>query len=80
MTNPQPLLIVGEEIDTGVIEMQDMLFTATGATAGVVLVEWNIAESSQGSAAMWGKETVLEATIKICSFVVQIVILESVVL
>jgi hypothetical protein len=56
MTNPQPLLIVGEEIDTGVIEMQDMLFTATGATAGVVLVEWNIAESSQGSAAMWGKK------------------------
>jgi len=56
MTNPRPLLVVGEELTTGIVQIQDMLFTATGATAGVILVEWNIAQSSQGSAAIWGKK------------------------
>jgi hypothetical protein len=52
MKNPKPLLIVGEEESRGAVQMQDMLFTATGATAGVILVQWNIAEDTQGSAAM----------------------------
>jgi len=46
-----------------------MLFSVKGATAGAILMEWNVAASSQGSAGMWdshfrvggatGKETTL---------------------
>lgn len=35
-----------------------MLFTATGPTAGAILVEWNVHESTQGSAGLWGEVTV----------------------
>lgn len=44
---------MGVEGDVGVIEIQDMLFTVLGPTAGAILVQWNVAESVQGSAAMW---------------------------
>jgi hypothetical protein len=30
-----------------------MLFTGSGATKGAIFMEWNIKQSSQGSAAMW---------------------------
>lgn len=35
------------------MEISDFLFTVKGATAGAVLVEWNVHESIQGSVAMW---------------------------
>lgn len=44
---------VGQPGQSGSVQIQDMLFTVQGATAGYVLMEWNIAQSSQGSAAMW---------------------------
>ena len=50
---------VGEYGDTGVVEIQDLLFTTQGPTAGVILMEWNVAQSSQGSAAMWGESSPL---------------------
>ena len=39
----------------GVVEIQDMLFTVQGKTAGAVLVEWNSKEASnkQGTVGMW---------------------------
>lgn len=40
----------GEE---GVIEISDMMFTVRGNTAGAVLMDWNVHEESQTSAAMW---------------------------
>lgn len=46
---------VGEYGETGVVEIQDLLFTTQGPTAGVILMEWNVAQSTQGSAAMWGE-------------------------
>lgn len=51
--NPQPVVQVGNSGDSGVIEISDFLFTVQGATAGAVMVEWNVHESYQGSAAMW---------------------------
>ncbi|KAI5195571.1 hypothetical protein E4T38_09005 [Aureobasidium subglaciale] len=39
--------------ETGTVEIQDLLFTVRGATAGAVLVEWNMHSSSPGAAAMW---------------------------
>lgn len=54
MKNPHVAVQVGQPGDTGIVEIQDMMFTVSGPTAGAILVEWNIHESSQGSAAMWG--------------------------
>ncbi|EEH21782.2 hypothetical protein PABG_03998 [Paracoccidioides brasiliensis Pb03] len=51
--NPRVVVQVGEKGDVGDMEIVDMMFTAQGATAGAVLVEWNVHEDSQGSAAMW---------------------------
>jgi hypothetical protein len=55
MKNPHVMVKMGNKGDVGIMEIQDLMFTATGPTAGVVLVEWNIAQSAQGSAAMWGE-------------------------
>ncbi|KXG46668.1 Pectin lyase fold/virulence factor [Penicillium griseofulvum] len=50
---PRVAVQVGQPGDTGIIEIQDMMFTVSGPTAGVILVEWNVYQSSKGSAAMW---------------------------
>lgn len=47
------MLKVGNTRDVGDIEMQDLIFTTRGATAGAVLVEWNIKAASPGSAGLW---------------------------
>ncbi|KAK5659440.1 hypothetical protein OQA88_641 [Cercophora sp. LCS_1] len=53
-TNPMVMLRVGETPgQVGNVEMQDLIFTTKGATAGAVLVEWNMAADAKGSAAMW---------------------------
>ncbi|KAJ5461211.1 uncharacterized protein N7458_002763 [Penicillium daleae] len=52
-SNPQVMVQVGKVGDSGVIQISDMLFTVKGATAGCILMEWNVHESTQGSAAMW---------------------------
>lgn len=48
------MVMVGNPGDKGSVEIQDLLFTVQGRTAGAVLVEWNIAADKQGAAAMWG--------------------------
>ncbi|KAL6229265.1 hypothetical protein BDW75DRAFT_249917 [Aspergillus navahoensis] len=50
---PRAVVKVGEPGDVGVVEIQDMLFTVSGKTAGAVLMEWNVHESTQGSAGLW---------------------------
>lgn len=52
-SNPNVMVRVGNPGDVGTVQIQDFLFTVQGPTAGCILVEWNIAQSSQGSAAMW---------------------------
>lgn len=47
------LIKVGEIGSVGSVEMQDLLFTTRGPTAGLVLVEWNIQAEKAGSAALW---------------------------
>ncbi|OJD12350.1 hypothetical protein AJ78_07043 [Emergomyces pasteurianus Ep9510] len=51
--NPHPLVRVGAPGDQGSVEIQDLIFTTKGPTAGAVLVEWNIKATSPGSAGMW---------------------------
>lgn len=53
INNPYPVVKVGNVGDVGSVEIQDLLFTVKGATAGAIILQWNIHESSQGSAAMW---------------------------
>ncbi|KAM7193073.1 Pectate lyase superfamily domain containing protein [Naviculisporaceae sp. PSN 640] len=50
--NPVVMVKVGNPGDSGVIEITDMLFSTKGPTPGMVLMEWNVHESSQGSAFM----------------------------
>jgi hypothetical protein len=52
---PVPIIKVGNVGDVGNVEIQDLLFTVRGPAAGAIVLEWNIHEASQGSAAMWGK-------------------------
>ncbi|KAF1817732.1 glycoside hydrolase family 55 protein [Dissoconium aciculare CBS 342.82] len=52
-TKPRVMLRVGRYSDIGSVEMQDLIFTTQGPTAGAILVEWNIKAGSQGSAALW---------------------------
>lgn len=47
--NPAVMIQVGNEGDSGTIEISDMLFTVKGPTAGAILMEWNVHESTQGS-------------------------------
>ena len=47
------MLQVGSAGDVGTVQLQDLLFTGVGATAGAILVEWNVAASSPGAAGMW---------------------------
>lgn len=49
------MLKVGNAKDVGTVEMQDLILTTKGATAGAILLEWNVREKSQGSAALWGR-------------------------
>ncbi|KAK4040087.1 pectate lyase superfamily protein-domain-containing protein [Parachaetomium inaequale] len=70
--NPKVMVVVGQPGDSGVLEIVDMLFTVKGATAGAILMEWNVHESAQGSAAMWdshfrvGGATGSDLTVKEC--------------
>ena len=49
LKNPKIMVQVGQPGDSGVLEIVEMLFTVKGATAGAILMEWNVHESTQGS-------------------------------
>lgn len=52
-SRPKPVIKVGNAGDSGVLELSDLLFTVKGPNPGAILVEWNIHESTHGSAGMW---------------------------
>ena len=51
--NPVPALQIGQKGDTGSVEMSDLVIMTKGPAPGAILMEWNVAGSSQGSAGMW---------------------------
>ncbi|TRM62663.1 glycoside hydrolase family 55 protein [Schizophyllum amplum] len=51
--NPQVVVKVGNAGDVGTVEIQDIAFSTIGPAGGAIVVEWNVAEDSQGSAGMW---------------------------
>ncbi|PYI09614.1 pectin lyase-like protein, partial [Aspergillus sclerotiicarbonarius CBS 121057] len=52
-SHPRVAVRVGNQGDTGIVEIQSMLFTVSGPNAGAVLMEWNVHQSTQGSAGLW---------------------------
>lgn len=52
---PHVAIRVGQPGQAGVVELQSMMFTVKGATAGAVMMEWNVHEAGQGSAGLWGQ-------------------------
>ncbi|OOQ90434.1 exo-beta-1,3-glucanase Exg0 [Penicillium brasilianum] len=52
-TNPIPAVQVGQKGESGSVELSDLIITTKGAAPGAILLEWNVAASSQGSAGMW---------------------------
>ncbi|GFP60365.1 glucan 1,3-beta-glucosidase [Trichoderma asperellum] len=52
-SNPKVFIKVGTDGEVGNVEMQDLLFTTRGPTAGAILVEWNLQAESQGAAGLW---------------------------
>lgn len=53
LNNPKPVFQVGSPGDTGSVEITDLIFETMGALPGAIMVEWNVAEASQGSCGMW---------------------------
>ena len=51
--NPKPVFRVGAPGDSGAVEITDLMFETLGPAPGAILMEWNVADSSQGSCAMW---------------------------
>ncbi|KAF7595626.1 hypothetical protein BBP40_005374 [Aspergillus hancockii] len=51
--NPIPMLQVGQVGDTGSVEITDLALQTKGPAPGAILMQWNVADVSQGSAAMW---------------------------
>ena len=45
MSAPQPVVRVGQRGDVGRAELSDMILSTQGATAGAVLIEWNLCSS-----------------------------------
>ncbi|KAL8363406.1 hypothetical protein RB601_009262 [Gaeumannomyces tritici] len=51
--DPKVMVAVGQEGNVGDVEMQDIIFTNRGPTAGLILVQWNVRASGPGSAGLW---------------------------
>lgn len=47
------MIQVGNEGQTGNVEMQDLIFTTRGPTAGAIILQWNLKAESQGAAGLW---------------------------
>ena len=51
--NPVPAIKVGEKGESGSVEISDLVITTKGPAPGAILMEWNVAGATQGSAGMW---------------------------
>ena len=51
--NPKPVFQIGQPGDVGCVEMQDLIFETQGPQPGAILMQFNVAGVTQGSAGMW---------------------------
>lgn len=57
ITHPQAVVTVGVAGQTGVVEWSDMIVSTQGATAGAILIQWNLASKSATPSGMWNVHT-----------------------
>ncbi|KAJ7178281.1 exo-beta-1,3-glucanase [Mycena filopes] len=50
---PQVVIQAGAPGSSGILEVTDIQFATIGSTPGAIVVEWNVKQTSQGSAGMW---------------------------
>jgi len=55
--NPNPVFQVGQPGDTGAVEMSDLIFGTAGPQPGAIMMEWNLAGTAPGAAALWDVHT-----------------------
>lgn len=60
--NPRPIWRVGSPGDSGTVEIQDIIFETRGPTPGAIVLEWNVAAATQGSAGIWDSHFRIGAT------------------
>ncbi|KAK4934704.1 hypothetical protein LTR10_024101 [Elasticomyces elasticus] len=53
LNNPKPVFQVGLPGDSGSVEISDLVFETMGPLPGAIMMEWNVAETTQGSCGMW---------------------------
>lgn len=55
IASPQPVFRVGQEGDSGVVEITDLMFETRGPAPGAIMMEWNVADpdGQQGVSGMW---------------------------
>ncbi|KZS93669.1 pectin lyase-like protein [Sistotremastrum niveocremeum HHB9708] len=53
INSPYVAIQVGLPGQTGIVEISDIIITTRGPTPGAILVEWNVGQSTQGSAGVW---------------------------
>jgi len=51
-SNPKVVWQIGNEGDSGAVEMSDMLFEIQGPNPGAIMIQWNL-QSEQGASGMW---------------------------
>lgn len=58
INGPVPVIRVGASSgQTGVVELSDFVVSTQGATAGAVLIQWNLASSASSPSGMWDVHT-----------------------
>jgi glucan 1,3-beta-glucosidase len=53
VNSPIPVVQVGAPGSSGVAEISDIIFSTVGPAGGAIVVEWNVKQTTQGSAGMW---------------------------
>jgi glucan 1,3-beta-glucosidase len=57
INNPQPIICAGSPGEFGVIEWSDTIVSTQGATAGAILIEWNLASPEGVPSGLWDVHT-----------------------
>lgn len=56
-TSPRPVVQVGNAGQTGIVEISDMIVSTQGATAGAILIQWNLAAPVNSPGGLWDVHT-----------------------
>lgn len=57
INHPQAVVTVGIAGQTGIVEWSDMIVSTQGATAGAILIQWNLASKFATPSGMWDVHT-----------------------